>query len=157
MKDIHLPKGVEILGQLSPEFAEILTPQALGFIANLQRLFATRRNEILQKRKEQQLEIDEGKRLDFLPETENIRRSDWRIAPIPEELQDRRVEITGPVERKMIINALNSGAKVFMADFEDSNTPTWNNIIQGQVNLRDAVNLTISFTNHDGKHYSLND
>lgn len=157
MKDIHLPKGVEILGQLSPEFAEILTPQALGFIANLQSVFATRRNEILQKRKERQLEIDEGKRLNFLPETENIRRSDWTIAPIPEELQDRRVEITGPVERKMIINALNSSAKVFMADFEDSNTPTWNNIIQGQINLRDAVNRSISFTNPDGKHYSLND
>ena len=156
MNDIQLPNGVEILGQLSPEFAKILTPQALGFIANLQRVFATRRNDILQKRKERQLEIDEGKRLDFLPETENIRRSDWTIAPIPEELQDRRVEITGPVERKMIINALNSGAKVFMADFEDSNTPTWNNIIQGQINLRDAVNRTISFTNPGGKHYSLN-
>jgi len=95
--------------------------------------------------------------LDFLPETENIRISDWTIAPIPEELQDRRVEITGPVERKMIINALNSGAKVFMADFEDSNSPTWNNVIQGQVNLRDAVNRSILFTNHNGKLYSLND
>ena len=140
MKDIHRPDGVEILGQLSPEFTEILTPRALGFIANLQRVFGRRRNEILLKRKELQLEIDEGKKLDFLTETGNIRRSDWIIAPIPEELQDRRVEITGPVERKMIINALNSDAKVFMADFEDSNTPTWNNLLQGQINLRDAVN-----------------
>ncbi|MFB3055905.1 MAG: malate synthase A, partial [Ignavibacteriaceae bacterium] len=157
MKDNQLPKGLEITGQLSPEFEEILTPQALGFIANLQRAFGKRRNEILQKRKERQLEIDEGKKLDFLPETENIRRSDWLIAPIPDELQDRRVEITGPVERKMIINALNASAKVFMADFEDSNTPTWNNVIHGQINLRDAVNRTISFTNPNGKHYSLND
>jgi len=157
MKDIHLPEGVEILGQLSPEFEEILTPQALDFIASLQRAFGKRRNELLQKRKELQLEIDEGKTLDFLPETENIRRSEWTITPIPDELQDRRVEITGPVERKMIINALNSAAKVFMADFEDSNAPTWNNIIQGQINLRDAVNRTISFTNPDGKQYSLND
>ncbi len=157
MKDIQLPEGVEILGQLSPEFAEILTSQALDFIAILQRAFGSRRNKLLQKRKELQLEIDEGKKLDFLPETENIRRSDWIIAPIPDELQDRRAEITGPVERKMIINALNSAAKVFMADFEDSNTPTWNNIIQGQINLRDAVNRSISFTNPNGKHYSLNE
>jgi len=157
MKDIHLPEGVEILRELTPEFAEILTPQALDFIANLQRAFGSRRNELLQKRKELQFEIDEGKILDFLSETENIRRSEWTIAPIPDELQDRRVEITGPVERKMIINALNSDAKVFMADFEDSNTPTWNNIIQGQINLRDAVNRSISFTNPTGKHYSLNE
>jgi len=157
MKDIHRPDGVEILGQLSPEFAEILTHRALGFIANLQRVFGRRRNEILLKRKELQLEIDKGKKLDFLTETENIRRSGWTIAPIPEELQDRRVEITGPVERKMIINALNSDAKVFMADFEDSNTPTWNNLLQGQINLRDAVNRSITFTNPNGKHYSLNE
>jgi malate synthase len=157
MKNTHLPEGVKILQKLSPEFEEILSPQATGFIANLQRAFGTRRNEILQKRNERQLEIDEGKMLDFLPETENIRISDWTIAPIPDELQDRRVEITGPVERKMIINALNSAAKVFMADFEDSNAPTWNNVIQGQINLRDAVNRSISFTNPNGKHYSLNE
>ena len=157
MKDIHPPEGVEILQQLSPEFEEILTLPALNFIAHLQRIFGKRRNGLLQKRKERQFEIDDGKRLDFLPETENIRSGDWTIAPIPKDLQDRRVEITGPVERKMIINALNSDAKVFMADFEDSNAPTWNNIIQGQINLRDAVNRTISFTNPDGKHYSLND
>jgi malate synthase len=157
MKKTHLPEGVEILRQLSPEFEEILSPQALDFISNLQRVFGKRRNELLQKRIERQLEIDEGKMLDFLPETENIRISDWTIAPIPEELQDRRVEIAGPVERKMIINALNSGAKVFMADFEDSNSPTWNNVIQGQINLRDAVNRSILFKNPNGKLYSLND
>ncbi len=157
MKDINLPEGVEILRELTPEFAEILTPQALDFIASLQRAFGKRRNELLQKRKELQLEIDNGKELDFLSETKHIRNGDWKTVPIPDELQDRRVEITGPVERKMIINALNSAAKVFMADFEDSNTPTWNNIIQGQINLRDAVNRTISFTNPNGKHYSLND
>ena len=157
MKNTHLPEGVEILRQLPQEFEEILSPQALGFTAKLQRAFGTRRNELLQKRNERQLEIDKGKTLDFLPETENIRISDWAITPIAEELQDRRVEITGPVERKMIINALNSGAKVFMADFEDSNTPTWNNVIRGQINLRDAVNRSILFTNHNGKLYSLND
>jgi malate synthase len=157
MKENYLSKGVEILQGISPEFEGILTPQALDFIANLHRTFRKRRNELLLKRKERQIEIDNGKKLDFLPETENIRKSDWTIAQIPGELQDRRVEITGPVERKMIINALNSGAKVFMADFEDSNTPTWYNIIQGQINLRDAVNRTISFTNPNGKHYSLND
>jgi len=157
MKDIHLPKGVEILQEISPDFAEILTPQALNFIANLHLTFNKLRKELLQKRKELQFEIDEGKKLNFLLETENIRDSEWTIAPIPDELQDRRVEITGPVERKMIINALNSAAKVFMADFEDSNTPTWNNIIQGQINLRDAVNRSISFTNPNGKHYSLNE
>jgi len=157
MKDIHLPKGVEILQEISPDFAEILTPQALNFIANLHLTFNKLRKELLQKRKELQFEIDEGKKLNFLLETVNIRDSEWTIAPIPDELQDRRVEITGPVERKMIINALNSAAKVFMADFEDSNTPTWNNIIQGQINLRDAVNRSISFTNPNGKHYSLNE
>jgi len=157
MKNTHLAEGVDILGKLSPEFEEILTLPALNFIAQLQRTFGNSRNELLQKRNERQIEIDGGKALDFLPETENVRNSDWTIAPIPEELQDRRVEITGPVERKMIINALNSGAKVFMADFEDSNAPTWNNVIQGQINLRDAVNRSISFTNPDGKRYSLNE
>ena len=157
MKNYHLSEGVEILRKLSPEFEEILTPLALNFIAQLQRKFGKRRNELLQNRIKRQLEIDEGKTLDFLPETERIRSSDWTIAPIPDELQDRRVEITGPVERKMIINALNSGAKVFMADFEDSNSPTWNNVIQGQINLRDAIKRTISFTNPDGKQYSLNE
>ncbi|SVC56704.1 uncharacterized protein METZ01_LOCUS309558, partial [marine metagenome] len=103
-----------------------------------------------------QSEIDAGHMPDFLPETEHIRQGDWKIAAMPDDLQDRRVEITGPVERKMIINALNSGVKVFMADFEDSNSPTWENVIDGQLNLRDAINKTISFTNPHGKQYKLN-
>jgi len=151
------PAGVEILRNLSPEFEEILSPDAMEFVAKLHRTFNSRREEILLKRKVLQTEFDNGKSLDFLPDTKSIRESDWTIAPIPDELFDRRVEITGPVERKMIINGLNSGAKVFMADFEDSNSPTWNNVIQGQINLRDAVNRTIEFTNPDGKHYALKD
>ncbi len=151
------PQGVEIKGNVSPGFAEILTPDALEFVAKLERAFRQTRSELLQKRVERQAEIDAGKTPDFLPETAAIRNGDWTIAPIPDDLQHRRVEITGPVERKMIINALNSGANVFMADFEDSNTPTWENTVQGQINLCDAINKTITFTNPDGKHYSLND
>src|SRR6202140_4809113 len=113
-------KNIEINGEITPEFAEILTPEALNFVATLARAFADRREELLQRRAQRQTEIDAGKMPDFLPETEHVRTSDWTIAPGPADLQDRRVEITGPVERKMIINALNSGAKVFMSDFEDS-------------------------------------
>ncbi|GER91841.1 malate synthase [Dictyobacter vulcani] len=129
----------------------------MTFIASLVRAFGTRREELLAARAQRQLELDAGKLPDFLPETEQIRNGDWTVAPIPADLQDRRVEITGPVERKMIINALNSGAYGFMADFEDSNTPTWENTIQGQINLRDAIRRTISFTNPDGKTYQLKD
>jgi len=112
----------------------------------------------LKKRKTRQQEIDEGKMPDFLPETEHVRSGDWKVASLPADLLDRRVEITGPVNRKMIINALNSGAKVFMADLEDSNTPSWKNNIEGQINLRDAVNGTISFENpKNGKQYQLNE
>ncbi len=148
--------GVEVTGPITPEFAEILTPEALAFVAALQRAFDGRRRELLQLRVERQAQLDAGQRFDFLPETAAIRAAEWRVAPIPADLQDRRVEITGPVERKMVINALNSGAKVFMADFEDSNAPTWQNNIEGQINLRDAVNRTITFTNPDGKAYALN-
>jgi malate synthase len=151
------PVGVEILGPVSVEYAKILTPEAVEFVAKLERAFSARRLELLQKRAERQVEIDAGKMPDFLPETEHIRAGDWTIAPIPSDLQDRRVEITGPVDRKMIINALNSGAKVYMADFEDASTPIWDNNIQGQINLRDAVNRTITFTNPDGRLYRLND
>lgn len=154
---LNLPEGVEISAPVSAEFAEILTPEALALVAKLHRASNARRLELLQKRDERQADIDAGKLPDFLPETQTVRDGDWTVAPLPADLQDRRVEITGPVERKMIINALNSGAKVFMADLEDSNTPTWENTIQGQINLRDAVNRTITFTNPDGKkHYSLN-
>ena len=149
------PEGIEIKGPITPEFAEILTPEAMSFVATLVRTFSDRREELLRRRVQRQAEIDTGKLPDFLPETEHIRNSTWTIAPIPHDLQDRRVEITGPVERKMIINALNSGAKVFMADFEDSLSPTWEGTIQGQINLRDAVNRTISYTAPEGKQYAL--
>ncbi|GAB4431343.1 MAG: malate synthase A [Anaerolineae bacterium] len=157
MTDITVPAGVEILAPVIPEYADILTPEALAFVAKLQRNFNSTRLELLQQRQERQARLDAGEKPDFLPETEEIRNSDWVIAPIPDDLQDRRTEITGPVDRKMIINALNSGAKVFMADFEDSNTPTWINNIEGQINLRDAVAGTIELTTAVGKHYTLNE
>jgi malate synthase len=154
---VNTPAGVEILAPVSAEYAEILTPAALEFVAKLQRAFGPRRVELLRKRAERQAEIDAGKMPDFLLETAHVRQGDWTIAPIPPDLMDRRVEITGPVDRKMIINALNSGSKVFMADFEDASTPTWDNNLQGQLNLRDAVNRTITFANPDGRLYKLND
>ena len=150
-------ESIQITGVVTPEFAKILTPEALNFVANLSRAFASRREELLQRRVKRQAEIDAGKMPDFLPETEHIRNSEWTIAPVPEDLQDRRVEITGPVERKMIINALNSGAKVFMADFEDAFSPTWEGTIQGQINVQDAVNRTIEYTSPEGKQYALDE
>ena len=150
------PERVKVLGAYSSEYAEILTPSALAFVAELHRHFEGRRRGVLARRAERQLEFEAGKLPDFLPETENIRTKDWTVAPVPADLRDRRVEITGPVERKMIINALNSGAKVFMADLEDSNAPTWDNVIQGQINLRDAVRRTISLST-PAKEYKLND
>jgi malate synthase len=156
MSTISPPKGVQILGEVSPEGAEILTTEAIELVAALHRAFDPRRRELLAARARRAAELDAGREPDFLPETAHIREDkSWRVAPAPPDLLDRRVEITGPVDRKMIINALNSGAKVFMSDFEDSNTPTWANTIQGQVNLRDAVNGTISFTSPDGKEYRL--
>ena len=136
---------------------EILSDKAIKFATLLHETFNPTRLELLESRKIRQSEIDSGNMPDFLTETEPIRQGDWEINPIPNDLRDRRVEITGPVDRKMIINALNSGVKVFMADFEDSNSPTWKNIINGQINLRDAINKKISFTNSNGKHYALND
>ena len=140
---------------ISAEYAEILTPEALQFVVALHSKFNNRRLELLAKRAERQIRIDAGERPDFLPETAHIRASAWTVAPIPRDLTDRRTEITGPVDRKMIINALNSGASVFMADLEDSNSPTWDNIVGGQINLRDAVRGDISFANPDGKQYRL--
>lgn len=148
---------ISIKGSLTPAYNSILTEEAISFITKLQRNFNPRRLELLEKRKERQAEIDKGILPDFLPSTESIRTGDWVAAPIPQDLQDRRVEITGPVDRKMIINALNSGAKMFMADFEDSNSPTWTNCLDGQINLRDAVNKKISYTNEAGKEYKLNE
>ena len=150
-------EGIEIKAPITPEFAEILTPDAMSFVAKLARASASRRQELLQRRTQRQAEIDAGKLPDFLPETEHIRQGAWTIAPIPADLQDRRVEITGPVDRKMVINALNSGAKVFMADFEDAHSPTWEATVEGQINVRDAVRRTITFTSPEGKAYKLNE
>lgn len=153
-----LPEGVSVLGKTEPGYEQILSFEALVFVAGLQRNFNTRRLELLQNRTERQKEIDAGALPDFLPETEHIRSGGWTVASVPQDLQDRRVEITGPVDRKMIINALNSPVKVFMADFEDSNSPSWDNSIQGQINLRDAVDGTISFVHPTNKNvYSLNE
>ena len=134
----------------------VLTDQAVEFLGALARNFETRRQELLAARRARQQSLDAGVMPDFLPETAAVRASDWTVAPIPHDLLDRRVEITGPVDRKMIINALNSGASVFMADFEDSNSPTWRNNIEGQINLRDAIRGTIGFTSPEGKAYRLN-
>ncbi|HJW06653.1 MAG TPA: malate synthase A [Rhodanobacter sp.] len=138
-------------------YASILTPPALAFLARLHRCFEATRRQLLQARRERQARYDAGELPDFRADTVAIRDGDWQVAPIPAALQDRRVEITGPVERKMIINALNSGAKVFMADFEDSSAPTFANQLDGQLNLRDAVNGTIAFTSPDGRSYRVND
>jgi malate synthase len=149
--------GVEILGAQDKQTDEILTPEALKFVVELEQRFGPRRRELLAARVERQKKLDAGERPDFLPQTAEIRNGNWRVAPLPADLLDRRVEITGPVERKMIINALNSGASVFMADFEDSNTPTWSNLIDGHINLRDAVRHTITFTDPATKKaYQLN-
>src|SRR5213083_2127936 len=152
-----LPQGVEITGPITTGYDEILTPEALSFVAKLHRAFESRRRECLQHRQDRQESFDCGESLDFLTQTKQIREGDWSCAPIPRDLQDRRVEITGPTDRKMVINALNSGAKVFMADFEDANAPTWANMVEGQINLRDAVRRTITFTNPEGKEYRLNE
>jgi malate synthase len=149
--------GVQILGARDKQTDEILTPEALKFVVELERRFGSRRRELLAKRVERQARLDAGEKPNFLPETADIRKADWKVAPLPADLLDRRVEITGPVDRKMIINALNSGASVFMADFEDSNTPTWSNVIEGQANLRDAVRRTITYTDPTSqKSYKLN-
>jgi malate synthase len=138
-----------------PDAEAVLTPEALRFLTELHHRFDARRRELLDKRAERQKAIDAGQLPDFLPETESIRKANWKAAPIPKDLMDRRVEITGPVDRKMIINALNSGANVFMADFEDSNSPTWDNVISGQANLRDAVRGDIRYKSPEGKEYAL--
>jgi malate synthase len=154
---IAVPAGVEINGAIKPGFETVLTPEAVAFIVDLQRRFNARREELLAARVERQKKLDAGQKPDFLPQTKEIREKDWTVAPLPKDILDRRVEITGPVDRKMVINALNSGANVFMADFEDASTPTWANMIEGQANLRDAVKRTITFTDpQSGKGYTLN-
>jgi len=150
------PGGVEIHGRVTPACAEILTPEAVAFVAKLHRQFEPRRQELLAARAARQKRFDAGEMPDFLPDTKQIREREWTIAPQPKDILDRRVEITGPTDRKMVINALNSGASTFMADFEDANCPTWANMIEGQINLRDAIRRTITFE-QGGKSYRLND
>jgi malate synthase len=154
---ITLPDSVGVKGEVNPEFAEILTPDALAFVAKLEREFRGRRDEALRARQDRQLRFDAGELPDFLPSTKGVRDADWTCAPIPKDMIDRRVEITGPTDRKMVINALNSGAKMFMADFEDANSPRWTNMVEGQINLRDAIRRTITFRSPEGKDYKLNE
>ncbi|MBI1318494.1 MAG: malate synthase A [Candidatus Hydrogenedens sp.] len=155
---LSLPKGVELRGAVEGAHTEIITTEALEFFAALQREFNPRRLELLAARVQRQSEIDAGKMPDFDPATADVRSGDWKVDPVPADLQDRRVEITGPVDRKMVINALNSGAKCYMADFEDSHGPTWEATLDGQVNMRDAVNRTIALVDEArGKEYKLNE
>jgi malate synthase len=149
--------AVEVRGPVEGRHAEILSDDALAFLGGLHRKFDRTRRQLLDDRQRRLARLNAGERLDFRPETQTVRDADWRVGSTPRDLLDRRVEITGPTDRKMLINALNSGARVFMADFEDSNVPTWENMVTGQVNLVDAVNRTIEFTNPDGKSYKLND
>ena len=149
--------GIELVAECPQGCEGMLSNDAVDFVATLTRQFRDRRNALLQARRERQARIDAGDSLDFLAETRHIREGDWQVAPVPTDLLDRRTEITGPTERKMVINALNSGARVFMADFEDANSPTWSNMVEGQQNLHDAVRRTITFTNPDGRFYQLKD
>ncbi|HEX6268413.1 MAG TPA: malate synthase A [Burkholderiales bacterium] len=151
-----LPQNLSLSGRVTPEFAQILTPEALAFVAGLHWQFEPRRQELLARRAERQKQFDSGALPDFLAETKKIREADWKVAAQPKDLLDRRVEITGPTDRKMVINALNCGASTFMADFEDANCPTWHNMIDGQINLRDAVRRTIRLE-QNGKRYELNE
>src|SRR5581483_3842468 len=150
-----LPAGLRITAEVTPQFAQTLTPEALAFVAKLEREFRARRDDALRARHDRQSRFDAGEMPDFLSATKQVRESDWSCASIPKDLQDRRVEITGPTDRKMVINALNSGAKMFMADFEDANSPTWENMVEGQINLRDAIRRTITFRSPEGKDYKL--
>ncbi len=148
--------GVQIDAPIPPGCDQILTPEAVAFVVDLHRKFDSHRKTLLDRRVQRQVAIDAGQLPDFLPETAEIRKSNYVVGPIPADLMDRRVEITGPVDRKMVINALNSGASVFMADFEDSNSPTWENNLTGQLNVRDADRGDISYTSPEGKQYKLN-
>jgi malate synthase len=146
---------VELDGAMDAGFEEVLTPEALEFLAELERRFGPRRRELLEARAQRRERLRTGEMLDFLPDTREIREGDWRVAPAPADMQQRWVEITGPTERKMTINALNSGADGFMADFEDANSPTWRNMVSGHLNLRDAIDGTINYDGSDGRHYEL--
>jgi len=148
--------AAQILAPIPSPFQEVLTPEAIDFLVDLESRFGPRRRELLAERVARQRRLDAGESLDFLTSTAEIRAGDWRVRPAPADLQDRRVEITGPTDRKMVINALNSGASTFMADFEDANCPTWENMVKGQANLMAAVRRTITFE-QNGKHYRLNE
>ena len=150
-----MSERVEILGPPTPSADRVLTQPALDFVALLHRAFEPTRRRLLEARIARQRSIDAGEPFDFLPHTAAVRQADWRVAPAPADLDDRRVEITGPVERKMMINALNSGASVFMADFEDATSPTWENVVEGQAHCMDAVRRTLAFTSPEGKAYAL--
>ena len=150
-------ESISVTGILKDEYSDILTSDALHFIGDLHKKFEPRRIELLKERSERQVALAQGRSPEFVNHPENIRQSNWKVASAPADLNDRRVEITGPVERKMMINALNSGASVFMADFEDSLSPTWSNVVEGQINLKDAVRRTLSLTTAEGKSYQLNE
>src|SRR5256885_11979998 len=149
--------GIEVRGPGVSATSQVLTKEGLAFVERLHRELNPRREELLAKRAARQMELDAGKEFDFLPETKKVRDSEFKVASCPADLQKRFVEITGPVERKMMINALNSGADVFMADFEDALSPTWSNVVVGHVNLMDAVRKKLAFTSPEGKAYKLND
>jgi malate synthase len=154
-EDVAVPTDIELRGAVRHRFDEVLTPGALEFVAELQRRFGGTRAKLLERRAERRRRLQEGELLDFLPETSEIREADWSVTARPADLRRRWVEITGPTDRKMVINALNSGADVFMADFEDANSPTWGNMVSGHVNLRDAIEGTITHNSADGRHYAL--
>ena len=154
---VGLPDGVVVRGAMLPAYERVLTPEAIAFVVGLERKFGAERRRLLDRRADIQHRLDAGWKPDFPTETKAIRDADWRVAPIPRDIRDRRTEITGPVDRKMVINALNCGASVYMADFEDANTPSWDNLLEGQANLHDAVRRTITFDDPEtGRHYSLN-
>src|SRR5438874_13783083 len=146
MKTTELPAGLELKGPVTAEHFEILSAEALKFFAALQREFNPRRLELLAARNVRQAALDGGEMPQFLPETKSVRDGSWQVEPVPEDLRNRRVEITGPVDRKMVINALNSGANCYMADFEDAHSPTWAGTLDGQINVRDALRGTVEFT-----------
>jgi malate synthase len=155
---LTMPTGVEVLGPIAESYDQILSPDALAYLAELERRFRPTRRDLLARRRDVDVRLQGGELPDFLEETREVREADWQIAPVPRDLRDRRVEITGPVDRKMIVNALNCGASVYMADFEDATTPTWANLIEGQINLRDAIRRNIDFTDPDSrKRYRLGD
>jgi malate synthase len=152
---LSVPSGIELRGAVEDRFEEVLTPDALEFVAELERRFGGRRRELLERRAARRQRLSAGELPDFLAETRGVREEEWQVAAGPSDLRKRWVEITGPTDRKMMINALNSGAEAFMADFEDANSPTWRNMVSGHINLHDAIGRTITYDSADGRHYEL--